>query len=421
MRKTRRLSLLAMPLAGALAITACGSSSKSSSSTTAGPTTTAATTTTAGGAQTTAAGATTTAGGSQTTAAGGATDVDLKAAGCPATIGIQTDWNPESEHGNLYQLVGPNPTVDTAKKTVTGELLASGGKDTGVKIQIRAGGPAIGFQQVTSQLYQDPSLLLGFTSTDESIQNSKTNPTISIVAPFLKNPQVILWDPATYPTVQTIDDLGTKGIKVRYFSVGAYMDYLTGKGILKKSQVDGSYDGTPAAFVADQGKAATQGFSSAEPYIWQNEVKAWGKPLKYAYIDDTGWKPYAQSLGTKPENITKFADCFKKLVPIVQQGAIDFVKDPTAANALILDLVTKYNNGWTYDAGVAKYAVDTIVKDKLIANSPDGTLGSFDTQRVTDLIAIAGPIYATGGKPIKDGLTAADVVTNQFIDKSIHL
>jgi hypothetical protein len=44
-------------------------------------------------------------GGSSGAAAGG----DLSGV-CPATISIQTDWNPEAEHGWLYQMIGPDPT-----------------------------------------------------------------------------------------------------------------------------------------------------------------------------------------------------------------------------------------------------------------------------------------------------------------------
>ena len=63
---------------------------------------------------------------SDTTTAPAAEGVDLLAAGCPETVSLQTDWNPEAEHGNLYQLVGPGYTVDTAKLRVTGDLMAGG-------------------------------------------------------------------------------------------------------------------------------------------------------------------------------------------------------------------------------------------------------------------------------------------------------
>ena len=78
-------------------------------------------------------------------------------------------------------------------------------------------------------------------------------------------------------------------------------------GILSTDQVDGSYDGTPALFVADQGASAQQGFGSAEPYIYENEVPDWGKPVAYAYINDAGWENYAESIAIKPENSTENA------------------------------------------------------------------------------------------------------------------
>lgn len=389
-----RRAILSAALAFLLFATACGSSSNTSSGTTAG-------------------GGGTTAGGSGNAAHNLKDD-------CPSPIVIQTDWNPEAEHGFLYQMMGPNPDVNADKKIVTGELMA-GKDDTGVKLEIRSGGPAIGFQSPTSQIYQDSSILLGFVYTDEAIQNSEKFPTVGIVAPFQKNPQVIMWDPKTYPDVKTIADLGKKDVKVRYFSGAAYMDFLTSTGVLSKSQVDGSYDGTPASFVADEGKSASQGFGSAEPYVWSHEVPDWNKPLKYAYINDAGWKNYAEPLATKPDNVTKYADCFKKFVPIVQQASIDYVNSPDTANKLIIDLVDKYNNGWVYDEGVAAYAVDTMNKDKLVANGPDGVLGSFDDSRVADLITKAIPVYTSEGSPPKSGLKPSDIVTNEFIDKSIHL
>ncbi|MBU3704836.1 MAG: ABC transporter substrate-binding protein, partial [Ilumatobacteraceae bacterium] len=134
---------------------------------------------------------------------------------CPETVTFQTDWNPESEHGFLYQLVGDDYEVDAAGVRVTGPLVASGGVDTGVKVQVRAGGPAVGFSSPTSLMYQDPDIFLGFVSTDGAVQDSGEFPTMTVVAPFNINPQIIMWDPATYPDVKTIADLKATGAKVR--------------------------------------------------------------------------------------------------------------------------------------------------------------------------------------------------------------
>lgn len=357
---------------------------------------------------------------SDTTMATAAEGVDLAAAGCPATVTIQTDWNPEAEHGNLYNLIGPGYTVDTAKLAVTGDLMASG-KTTGVKVQIRAGGPAIGYEQVTAQLYKDPEILLGFTSTDEQVSHTVDKPTIAVVAPFNINPQIIMWDPNTYPEVKTIADLKKPGVKVRFFDGAAYMDYLIASGQLDKKQTDGTYDGTPASFIAAGGKDAQQGFGTSEPYAYKNLFKDWAKEISYQYLHDAGWTAYAQSLGGTPENIAKYDSCLKELVPVIQQATVDYIASPDTANAIILDAVEQYNNGWTYDAGQATAAVAKMQADKLVANSPDGTLGSFDLDRVTKFIATATPVYEATGAEVKEGLVAEDVVTNKYIDPSIKL
>ena len=350
-----------------------------------------------------------------------ATGVDLVAAGCPETVSLQTDWNPEAEHGNLYQLIGPGYTVDKEKQRVSGDLMA-GGETTGVKVEIRAGGPAIGYEQVTAMLYKDPSILLGFTSTDEQVSDSGDDfPTIAVVAPFNINPQIIMWDPNTYPDVKEIKDLKATGAKVRYFDGAAYMDYFTATGILDKKQVDGTYDGAPASFIAAGGKDTQQGFGTSEPYFYKNVLKEWMKDVGYQYIHDAGWTAYAQSLGGTPANIAKYDTCLKALVPVIQQAALDYVAAPETANAIILDAVAQYNNGWVYDAGQAAAAVVKMQEDKLVANSPDGTLGSFDMDRVTAFIEIATPVFTSTGAKVKEGLVADDLVTNKYINPEIKL
>jgi len=353
------------------------------------------------------------------------TDTVASAAGvlseiCPETVTIQTDWHPESEHGFAYQLVGAGYEVDASGLRVTGPLMASG-VDTGVKVQVRAGGPAVGFSSPTSLMYSDPDIFLALAATYSQIQNSGEFPTTSVIAPFNINPQIIMWDPATYPDVKTIADLKATGAKVRYFGGTAYMDYFTSTGILDPAQVDGGYDGTPANFVADGGKSAQQGFATSEPYFYENVLTDWGKPVAYQTIHDAGWTSYAQTLAAKPETIVSAADCLKLLVPIIQQAQVDYVADPSTTNALILDLVAQYNNGWMYDAGQADAAVALALENGLIANSPDGTLGSFDSQRMDDFLALAIPIFEGLGEKLKPGLTSADLATNQFIDPTIAL
>jgi hypothetical protein len=357
---------------------------------------------------------------SSSTTAGAASSSAVSLAGvCPSTIVVQTDWYPEADDFIPYQLASPNGTVDTSSKSYTAELLADG-KDTGVKIQVRAGGPAIGDQLVAAQMYEDPSILLGFVETDQAIELSSTQPTVAIVADRQEAPTIIAWSPAEYPGVKTITQLGKTGATVLYYNGAPFMSYLTGAGILSSKQPDGAYNGTPAQFVASGGKDALQGFATAEPYEYAHEVSQWDKPLTYQLVSDYGYDPYP-ALATLPQNITKYAACFKKLVPIIQQGIVDYAKNPGPTDALIVKIVQEYNSGWVYDAGEAAYAAKTMVSEKIIANSPDGAVGAFDDSRIQKLIALLRPIYAKDGKTVKAGLTPEGITTNQFIDPSIHL
>jgi hypothetical protein len=353
-----------------------------------------------------------------TTAAGGGGEGVSLADVCPETIVIQTDWNPEAEHGALYEMVGENPSIDTDKKAVTGPLVA-GGEDTGVKVEIRVGGPAIGFQQVVAQMYQDRDILLGYVSTDEAIENFAEFPTRAIVAPLEINPQIIMWDPETYPDVETIRDLGEENVTIRYFGGGAYMQFLLNDGQVSEAQLDGSYDGTPAVFVAEGGKIAQQGFASAEPYIYKNEVTQWGKEVAFQLIHEAGWTAYAAPLAVRAADFEANTPCFEQLVPIVQQAQVDYINDPAATNALILELVEEYNTGWVYSEGVAEFSVQQQKDLGLVGNGPDSTLGNFDEARLTDFISKALPVFEAKNPPAD--LSPDDLVTNEFIDESIGL
>lgn len=341
---------------------------------------------------------------------------------CPATVTIQTDWNPEADHGALYEMVGQGYTVDTAKKTVTGDLVV-GGKSTGVKVQLRSGGPAIGYQSVTQQMYTDKTITLGYVSTDEALQNSAKFPTTAVLAQTDKSPQMIMWDPAKYPSVTDIKSLGAalqkSGGVIRYFKGAAYMSYLEGAGILPKDVLDGGYDGTPAKFVAAQGKDAQQGFASAEPYIYENEVGAWKKPVDFQLIYDTGYPFYPEAISIRTGDKQQLSPCLKKLIPVMQQATKDYFAKPATANTTILDLVTKYNNGWVYTQGTADFGAKQYKDLKLIANGPSGYLGEMTDDRVQKIIDVDTPIFTKGGTAPKAGITPADLYTNEFLDESV--
>lgn len=341
----------------------------------------------------------------------------LAEAGCPETIVIQTDWFPESEHGALYQMVGADYVVDTEKKTVKGSLVDSEGNDTGVDIEVRTGGPAIGYSPVSTTMATDDTITLGYISTDDAAFNYETIKTLAVVAPLEINPQIIMWDPETYPDVKTIADLGEAGITLNVFAGGSYLDVFVAEGVVSKDQIDPSYDGSPSRFIAEGGKIAQQGFASAEPYQYKNEFKEWGKDVAYQLIHDAGFEIYAAPLAIRADDKEALSGCLTKFVPVVQQAAIDFVEDGARANAIIIDAVEKFADFWVYSEGVAEYSTQTQLELGLVGNGPDSTLGNFDLDRANKVL----DQMRTAKLAVPADLKAEDIYTNEFIDSSIGL
>jgi hypothetical protein len=340
---------------------------------------------------------------------------------CPDNVVIQTDWFPESEYGNLYQLLGPGYKIDTKKKILSGPLVASG-QDTGVRVEIRNGGPAIGSQQVSAQMYADKSITLGQVSTDEAVQNSQSQPTLAVVAPLEISPIMILWDKQKHPDFNTIADIGQTNTKIIYFGTDTYMQYLLGAGLVRASQLDGSYDGTPATFVTSNGEDANAGFATSEPYIFKNELgngKSFDTDLQL--VNDTGYPMYGEALAVRAADKEKLAPCLKKLVPILQQATVDFITKPAATNDLVIKAVKTINDFWTYSPGMADYAVKTLKDLGLVGNGPDKTLGNMQNERMQRMIDILTPIFAAQRKQIKAGLQPSDLYTNEYINPSIGL
>jgi hypothetical protein len=348
----------------------------------------------------------------------GSNDVSGSLSGiCPETIVIQTDWFPESEHGALYQLVGDDYVVDVDKKTVKGSLIDSDGTDTGVDIEIRTGGPAIGYSPVTSTMATDSSITMGYVLTDDAAFNYDNIQTLAVVAPLEINPQIIMWDPETYPDVKTIADLGKAGITINAFGAASFLQVFIAEGVISEEQVDESYDGSPARFIAEGGKIAQQGFASAEPYQYKNEFTEWGKDVAYQLIHDAGFEIYAAPLAIRAEEKDELSACLKKFVPLVQRAAIEFIENGSRAVAVILDAVEKFDDFWVYGEDVANYSIATMKELGLVGNGPDSTLGNFDFDRANGAL----DKMRAAGLDIPSDLKAEDLYTNEFIDSSIGM
>ena len=333
---------------------------------------------------------------------------------CPSPLVVQTDWFPESEHGAMYELIGDDYIVDVENKIVRGSMVL-GGQDLGIEWEVRTGGPAIGFAAVSQWMATDTAIHLGYGSTDQLVNHWDSAPLMSVVAPLEKNPQMVMWDPATYPDVNTLADLGDAGIIINVFGGGTFPEVFIAQGMWSRDQVDPSYAGSPARFVAENGEIAQQGFASSEVYTYEHIHEEWGKPVAFQLLHDAGFEIYSQTISIRPRELDDLRPCLEKVVPIIQQATVDFIASPDRANAIIVDAVEKYQDFWVYQPDLADFSVQAQIDYGLVGNGPDDIVGNMVEARVQKVI----DDMRAAGMDVDPDLTASDIFTNEFIDPSI--
>ena len=333
---------------------------------------------------------------------------------CPSPLVVQTDWFPESEHGAMYELIGDDYIVDVENKIVRGSMVL-GGQDLGIDWEVRTGGPAIGFAAVSQWMATDDSIHLGYGSTDQLVNHWDSAPLMSVVAPLEKNPQMVMWDPATYPDVNGLADLGDAGITINVFGGGTFPEVFIAQGMWSRDQVDPSYNGSPARFVAENGAIAQQGFASSEVYTYEHIYEEWGKPVAFQLLHDAGFEIYSQTISVRPDELDDMRPCLEKVVPIIQQATVDFIASPDRANAIIVDAVEKYQDFWVYQPDLADFSVQAQIDFGLVGNGPDDIVGNMVESRIQKVI----DDMRAAGMDVDPDLTADDIHTNEFIDPSI--
>jgi hypothetical protein len=342
---------------------------------------------------------------------GGQAAVSLRGI-CPDTIVVQTDWFPGPEFGGLYQLIGAGGTA--SRGVYRGPL-----GTTGVTLEVRPGGTAIAFEPVVTVMYTDTSIMLGMVDTTQAVESSRDLPTVGVVAPLDKSPVVLLWDPAQFGFAR-IADIGASQARVVHPEGVAYPDVLVSKKLLRREQLDAGYDGTPLQFTTEKG-VVQQGTVGTDPYVYEHELAAWRKPVKFSLVDESGFRPYS-ALSVRADTLAREADCLAKLVPLIQRAQADYVRDPAAVNAKLPEIAAEFADYWKVSKASADEGVRTMRRLGVVGNGPNATIGDFDEARVATVIADTLPALAENEvQSVKPGVAPADLVTNRFVDTSVSL
>jgi hypothetical protein len=333
---------------------------------------------------------------------------------CPSPVVVQTDWFPQAEHGGIYELLGSDYGVDTNRGSTSGSLVFRG-DDTGVDLEIRAGGPFIESPVVT-EMFLDGSILFGYVGTDVALSRQAETPTLAVFNALSINPQVILWDADKHPAAKTIADISKEVPAISVFGDRPFMRYLVNEGIVPSEKVDGNYKGNLLLTTDD---VAHQGFATSEPHRYAS-LDTGAVTVAYQLLHDAGWTSYPQNLAINKLRVDALRDCLTKLVPMLQHAQIDYMNDPNRTNDVIIAAVTAFDTYWSQDAALTSYAVETMKRLGIVSNGDTPTFGDFESPRLDDFIAKAVPILRAQGIEVPD-LTASDIATNEFLDPSISL
>ena len=205
---------------------------------------------------------------------------------------------------------------------------------------------------------------------------------------------------------------------INVFSGGTFADVFVAEGIWNEDQIDPSYDGSPARFIAEDGKIAQQGFASAEPYTYENVFEEWGKPIAYQTLHDAGFEVYSQTLSIVPGQARGAAAVPRGVRARRPAGGHRLHRRPgarpTPSSSTPSPSTTTF---WTYDEGLAEYSVDTQRELGFIGNGPDDTLGNMDEARIQGVL----DQIRDAGLEVPEDLEVTDLFTNEFVDPSIGL
>ena len=334
---------------------------------------------------------------------------------CPNPLIVQTDWFPEPEHAHTYQMIGTDGVVDAENGTYSGEL-----RDTGLTIEIRVGGPYIGFSPPTAQFYADDDIFMAYVDSAAAIRGSGVTPVTAVFASFEAGPQILMWDPADYD-FENFADIGDSGATVLYFGGATYMDYLIADGRISADQVDGSYDGSPVRFISEDG-LVQQGFATNEPYRYENEIEGWLKPVDFMLTHDAGFEIYQSAVSVRSGDIEPYRECLELIVPIMQEDLVNYFNDPQPINDKLDDIVKELDSFWTSSKPGHAAATEAMVDLGLVTDAGNGFVGDMDGDRIQGLLDVLTPIFtAQGVEGFDPSVTPSDLYTNEFLDPSISL
>ena len=331
---------------------------------------------------------------------------------CPQRIVVQTGGLPNPAVGPLFALLPPEAAIDVATQTVAGPLVRPDGTVEDVVLEIRSGGPSVDFENPLALLDGDNDILLAQVSTAIALRDAAALPSIGVVTLTDRSHDAIIVDPMTYPEATTFAVVRSANIEVRHVTDEAFIEFLVATGELAAEQLVSGFDREPAAFVGANGAIAQQGDLLIDPLLFPS-LAQWNRPVVALDAADVGWAVHDDSLVARPSDVDDRAECFGRLVPVIQAGIARYMDSPQSVDALMSAARTEFAplarlTGELMDAGVGLG-----IERGVFGDGSNATVGDFDTERLDGFLPLLADAYGM------DSVAVDDLMTNEFIDPAL--
>ena len=128
--------------------------------------------------------------------------------------------------------------------------------------------------------------------------------------------------------MKTLADLGTESVTINVFGGGVFSDVFVAEGIWNADQIDPSYDGHPARFIAETATSPSRA-SPPPSRTLRERVQGLGQDRRLPAAQRRRLQGLlADARRSAPTTTRSCGPCLEQLVPIFQQAAIDYYRRP---------------------------------------------------------------------------------------------
>jgi len=315
---------------------------------------------------------------------------------CPDRIVVQVSGLPTPRLGPLYTLLASGAEIADDGRSVSGPLRRPGQAAEDVTLEIRTGGPSIGFVPAIDVGASDRSVHLVTTSIADLAPRIDSEAS-AVVALSELNDRMVMWSATAHPRVTDLDALGTSGIEIRHVTAEPFVEFLVANGVLEPGQLVSGGSDAIAEFVTEAGAIARQGDSVTDPPLFA-EIAEWDDPLTVGEASSRGWLDVEPVLATIDDGRLD-PDCLDQLVPTIQAAIPAYDAEPAAVNELMAAVGLRVDPFSLITASVLDAASDSLT----LAESP----GAFDLDRIDAFLPSLSSALGTEVRPVDDVVETA--------------